>query len=110
MSIDRMLTRTALVYRRDIAGADGYGNPARVEAAAVAYPAWLSQTEATEVTDGREAVVSDWILYLPAGAEIDHDDRVEVDGVSFEVAGLPLVALSPGRGAHHVEARLRAVG
>lgn len=68
----------------------------------------LQQTDTVEVAVGRDTVIADWVLFLPAGTDVLPSDRVEVDGATFEVVGLPNVAHTP-RGPHHVEARLRSI-
>lgn len=74
---------------------------------------WVSQREALEDrTDGREAQIQGWILYLPAGDAITGHNRVRwndpTPAVTFEVDGPPDPAWSP-RGEHHIEVRLRVV-
>lgn len=70
---------------------------------------WVTQTSGVEDrTDGREAQVGSWTLYLAAGEDLLGGDRVVWGTYTFEVDGPPLQAWTP-RGEHHVEARLRLV-
>lgn len=69
---------------------------------------WLAQRDATEVLDGRDALVTTLVLFLDAGTDITGRDRVDVDGITYEVVGNPLLAWTP-RGAHHLEVVLRTV-
>lgn len=69
---------------------------------------WLHRTASDEVFGNRDAQVSDWVLFLPVATDIRATDRVTVEGSTFEVHGPPNV-LHTKRGAHHIEAALRAV-
>lgn len=67
---------------------------------------WLHQTSSSEPIEGRDGELSLWVLYLPAGTDVDAHDRVTVLGLTFEVDAPPLPAWTP-RGEHHLEVRLR---
>ena len=74
------------------------------EVAANLQPQW-----SREQTENQNLEATSFNLYLPAGVELGPQDRVVIDGVSYEVFG-------PGRGfndfdgaAHHTEAVLRRV-
>lgn len=69
---------------------------------------WVAQQSRSEVTDGREAQVSGWVLYLDPDATVTGRDRVVWEGTTFEVDGPPNPAWSP-RGLHHYEVPLRVV-
>jgi plastocyanin len=72
---------------------------------------WVSQTSQSEVLDGREAQVSEWVVFLPPEVTVAGGDRIEwadLPAVTFEVDGPPNPARTP-RGPHHIEARLRVV-
>lgn len=71
-------------------------------------PAYLQQTDGTEVTTGRDTQVSDWLLYLLPDVQLSGDCRIVrlSDGVTFEVLGPPAVQTHPRTGPHHIEARL----
>jgi hypothetical protein len=42
-----------------------------------------------EVTVGRESVISRWVLYAPPDTDVLPTDRVQFDGVTYEVDGEP---------------------
>lgn len=63
------------------------------------------QINRTEDHDGREARVTSWLLYLPAGTDVVALDRVQWDGLTFEVDGVPNRA-PDRRQEHHVECNL----
>lgn len=69
--------------------------------------AWIQQQSSTEQRDGRDTIVSTWMLFtneigVTARARIVWDSHV------FDVDGVPHI-VSTRRGTHHVEARLRLV-
>lgn len=80
----------SVVVRRATNAQDTYGNDT---------PDWSSATSTTvggcsvqpqigsEVTVGRETVVSRWLLYAPDGTDLLATDRVEWDGGTYEVDG-----------------------
>lgn len=69
---------------------------------------WFSQVGAFEDLDGREAKVTDAVLFLPADTTITAADRVRYGGVTYEITGRPHRAATPV-GIHHIEVNLRAV-
>jgi hypothetical protein len=109
VSLESMMNQSVTVVTPG-STSDGHGNPQPNWASAgrATYKAWLEQTSAVEVTEGRDTVISDWLLVLPASAVINAYDRVEVGPgpTIYEVVGSPFVAPTP-RGPHHIEARLR---
>lgn len=111
MSIDRLFVADLEVLDAPLA-VDGYGDQAPDWSAATRrrVRGWIDQQARQEVRDGaaREAEVSSWIVYLPAGDPITASSRVVYDGATFEVDGQPNRARTP-RGPHHVEASLRLV-
>lgn len=109
MTIDRFFVDPVTIIRAG-AGDNGYGgnaldwdNPDRTDVLG-----WLTDTSTTELTDARDALVSQWKLFLPAGTEIGGRDRVEAKGLTFEVIGIPSSAGTP-HGEHHIEALLSLV-
>jgi hypothetical protein len=69
---------------------------------------WVSQTSRLEVTDGREAQVASWVLFVDPDTTVTGKDRVEWEGITFEVDGPPNPVHRPG-GLHHYEVPLRVV-
>jgi hypothetical protein len=67
----------------------------------------LQPGPATEFTDPtRRAVTTGWALFAPPGTDLAAGDRVEVDGLTFEVDGEPADWAAPGGRADHVAATL----
>jgi hypothetical protein len=74
----------------------------------VTVKGWVSRSSQSEDATRREAQISQWVGYFPESTDVVGGDRVEWDGVVFEVDGPPFRAWTP-RGEHHVEAPLRVV-
>ena len=115
MSLDTLLVHTVTIIRSGWT-TDRYGDSIQSWATATetTTKGWLSQDTHTENLDGRDALISSWVLYVPASADINGRDRVrweDVDPtVTFEVTGPPLPAWSPRlRGIHHHEVHLSVV-
>lgn len=70
---------------------------------------WLAQTGQQEPQSaGRDPLVTDLVLFLPAGVRITGRHRVRIDDTTYEVEGEPHAAWTPN-GAHHLEVALRRV-
>lgn len=69
----------------------------------------VQPSSTTELTDGRDTVVSLWDLFLPAGTDIRATDRVRFNGELFDVDGDPAPWDDDLARAHHIEVRLRRV-
>lgn len=68
----------------------------------------LQQSRRDEQDDQGELSDTVWNLYLPAGTELTTADKVEVDGVDYEVVGDPWPARNPRTQLEsHVEATVR---
>lgn len=92
---------TVTVVRAGLAD-DGYGNQ---------VPDWSNPTRTpydgcavgqgsrgSEVTDDRNAVVSDLVVFMPSGADVMATDRLEVRGRAYEVVGEPFDWVNPFTG------------
>lgn len=91
---------------------DRYGDSIKDWTAATSstVKGWVSQQTRSEVLDGREARVSGWVCYLPAGTRLTGLDRIVWEGTTFEVDGPINPAWSPRlRGVHHLELQLSRV-
>jgi hypothetical protein len=109
--IEQLFTRKVTV----LSGTEvpsGYGNATKLD--------WTNPTprqtvgwlgpysgEAENALD-RDQQMADATLYLPAGDPITALNRVQIDGVIYQVTGTPSPPFSP-RGAHHVEVDLKVV-
>jgi hypothetical protein len=70
----------------------------------------LQPAGSTEFTDPTRTVVTTrWTLFLPPGTDLAPGDRVDVDGVTYEVDGEPLDWSAPGGNLDHVAAVLQRV-
>jgi len=110
MSLETFLTSTVTILTPAWVTSARY-NSERADwdhASEVDTTGWLTETSTSEDLNGRDAIVTGWRLFLPAGTEITGSDRVVVDGATFEVEGQPHSATTPA-GEHHVEVSLRRV-
>lgn len=109
MSLRGLLVHDVVIVNPRL-GTDRYGNEVKDWFAATRTPsqAWVAQRTASEIRDGREALVSSWTIMLPADTDISGLSRVEWAGRTFEVDGEPVLAHTR-RGPHHLEATLRIV-
>lgn len=97
---------------------DRYGNQVKdwENATRTTTKGWVSQQGAVgrpaslENIEMREAEVSSWMVYLMPNEDVTPYDRIEWEGISFEVEGPPNPAYSPRtRSVHHKEVRVRVV-
>lgn len=81
----------ATVVRIRPPGLDEYGDPIAGEPTSATLDGCsVAPRLSTEVSaPGREAVLQGLTLYAPYGTDIEHTDRVTVDGVPYEVDGEP---------------------
>lgn len=96
---------TVVVHHHTTGSVDSEGNQSGSFATTTTYMGRLEQRSGAERVLAGDTQQAEWMLILPAGAVIDGRDRVEVDGVTFEVVGPPVRHKTP-RGEHHVEASL----
>jgi len=110
MSLRSLLVHEIAILRPAL-GTSRYGDATKdwVTATETETVGWISRrSESEDRTNGREAQVSEWVLYLDEDADIQGGDRVVWGTTTFEVDGPPNPARTP-RGEHHVEANLRLV-
>lgn len=106
MAFNHLLTRTAVVTST-VTAADSEGNWTSASATTASYPAYLEPRDVTETVAGREIGLSNFLLILPADADVEGHDTVRVDGVRYEVVGPPKPYHIPSSGLHHIELVLR---
>ena len=67
----------------------------------------VQPSTSTRDFDGRTLQVSEeWVLYAPPGSDIEAGDRIEWNGLTFEINGSPMPWQSPTGRVSHVWARL----
>lgn len=114
MDVRRLLTDTCTITRVTADGPpDGHGNPTETTTTATAK-CWLYRDTFTRTGGERQVQgdqqIEEFTLILEASAFVDGNDRVTVNGVTFEVVGPPWRAENPRtRVIDHVEAVLRRV-
>lgn len=104
MSLDSLLTQTAVITRRILDGNfDRYGNLTTIETTSV-VACHLQQSQRSESGAVQQAR---WNLWVPADTELAGADGVTVDGVAYELDGPPWLAVHPRTGeVSHIEATL----
>lgn len=107
MSLRTLFCHDVTVVRAAVT-VDVYGNTGKDWAAATreTLRGRVAQRTREEDYEGGERVVTEWVVYLPAGADVSSRDRIEwsdgVDDLTFEVRGRPHRAFDRHR-EHHVE-------
>lgn len=96
---------TVTVLRDSLAGPDAYGDQLPhttqripVPNCAVAPGSSAGGAGVEPVELGRATVISDFVVYAPAGVEVRHTDRVEIRGQVCEVVGRPFQWQNPFTG------------
>lgn len=108
MNVDRLLVRTATITRVAMSGtADVFGDPTESTTATTAS-CYIEQKQAADTTAGQSVGSEEWLCVFPAGTAIDQNDRVVVDGVTYQVYGPPWSVANPRLAtAGQVEVTLR---
>ena len=100
-----LLSQTATRLRPTV-NTDAAGAQVEAGTTAAAYACRLERrSTSTGDVAGGTVETGSWVLYLAPDADVKASDRVEVDGVEYEVIGDPHPVQSP-RGTHHVEVDL----
>jgi Phage head-tail joining protein. len=99
---------TVTVVRAELVD-DGYGNqvPDWANAARhVVLGCRVQPERGSEYTLDRDAIVTRWRLFAPAAADIRDTDRIEYEGVTYDIDGSVERWPSPTGRLAHIEARL----
>lgn len=76
-------------------GRDGYGNDATITSTRDVTGCAFVPQQTSESTQGAEEVIANAKLYLPAGTVVGHLDRIEYNGVTYQVQGNSSAWVSP---------------
>jgi len=108
MSYSDLLINTCTINKMSQAAPlDGYGNPTVTWTPVAGVPCRWSTPRNREVKVGAEVVLADLQLFLGADTDITEQDRVVLDGATYEV--LSASDRQNGTANHHVECFLRTV-
>lgn len=109
MSLDTLLVRPVTILTAGTR-TDAYGDtqPDWNNPTSVFTLGWLAQVGSVQDLNGRDATSTNLSLTLQSGTVITAQDKVKIDGRTYEVAAEPVSAWTP-RGEHHVECYLRVV-
>lgn len=103
MSIETYLTQTATIHHRSESGTDDYNMPGWSETTSTA----ATSVETVSATEVGVVALATHRAFFGAGAVIDADDLVTVDGVTYEVVGIPDKENHRRLGTlHHIEVEL----
>lgn len=109
MSFLRRLNQTVTVLTAS-SKTDRYGNTIVDWSAPASRTAnaWVVQTGSIEELIGRDSTTTVAVVLLAPSDPITSKDRVQVEGVTYEVDGVP-DAMNGRNGVHHIQVRLRDV-
>jgi hypothetical protein len=70
---------------------------------------WLdtNQRKMHEDIKSRDELESDGNAFLPPGTDVKGTDRLIINGITYQVYGIPASVYRPGWGEHHIECRIR---
>ena len=112
MTLRRMLSQAVTIVRNSEGPAvDEYGNPKPGEAGRSTLRGRLEPAGGEELTADRQTAIGEWRLFLGPDADglLDASDRIEADGLTFDVIAPP-ARFTDARGRlHHLEVRLRHI-
>lgn len=108
MSLTDLLNRPLILVRQEPGSeVDDFGNRISEEVT-LEVVGEIQQQRRSEDDDEGELSDTRWMLFLPAGTDLDTGDAVICDGEVYEVIGDPWQARNPRTQlASHVEASLR---
>lgn len=110
MTLARLLNKTVTVQRRLLGSDDVYGNETQDVVVVGDVGGYIEQTDETEIRDDRATYISTHLVLLEADTQVGPNDRLEIDGVGYEVIGQPFRPWNPRtRTVPHVECRVRVV-
>jgi hypothetical protein len=104
------MTLTATITHVAQSGApDDYGDPTEQTSTTTALCEFQQQQRSEDTVDADRQSES-WTLFVEPDATIDGGDRIEIDGVTYQVDGPPWHARNPRTQIEtHIEARVRRV-
>lgn len=103
--MDRLLNATADIYRRS-PGTDRYGNAAGTWTMIKRIRVRIEEEPGEEETDDSEATRERARMWTRS-EDLQHEDRVVLDGVTWELDGAPVPRQRVSIATHHHEARLK---
>jgi hypothetical protein len=108
VSYTDLLISTCDIKRFTDGPPDPYGQPVKSWSTILSgTPCRLVATGGKEITQGIKIVIADYRLFLGNGIDITEQDRVTVDGKSYEV--LLIDGMQDANGDHHTECDLFSV-
>lgn len=106
----RLMTLPCTVTPMSVTSTDDRGDDVLTAGTPVDTTCWIEQTASSEQTAGTHTTDETMRLFLPPATVIDADDRVTVEGLTYELTGPPWLAFNPRSRTHtHLEAQIRRV-
>ena len=96
MTIARLMNQPLTIQKVGGSSVDEYGNALSAALGApISSLGYLEQKQTVETLNDRDTIVSTWVAYLPADANIAAFDRINFQSQSFEVSGEPWHVYNP---------------
>lgn len=109
MSLAKLINQP-ITLQKNTAGVDRYGNTVPATSSTVSTVGYLEQSQSNETLTDRDVSVGDWVVYLPAGTDVNAQDRIVFGSQTFEVDGEPWQVYNPRvRQVSHLQAKLKVV-
>lgn len=90
------LLNQPLTIQKVGSGTNDYGDETSTDSGTpVAAVGFIEQQTSIENLNDRDTVITDWIAYLPAGADIAHRDYINFGSQKFQVTGEPENCYNP---------------
>ena len=107
MSYASLLIDSVTIGKRTTGAANIYGDLGVTFPPSAAVAARVQQTKDEEVLGGRDTTLTWYLVFLPAGVDVDAYDRINWEGGTYEVDAAPK-HVDDGTGAHHIELLMKA--
>lgn len=110
MSLARLLNQPLVLHKNTLTVKDAYGNVVPSDATTTNIVGFIEQSESVETMNDRDVSVTSWTAHLPAGTNVNAQDRIGYGSQLFEVDGEPWIVYNPRtRSESHIVAKLKVV-
>lgn len=104
-----LIRRPCTLVKRPVASKSRYGNPTR-DSIDVQTVCELQQRTRDEIGEQSEVSTSDWMAFFLPTEVVGREDRLIVDGETYEMVGGPWPVTHPPTGrVSHIEASVRLI-
>jgi hypothetical protein len=109
VSFTGLLNQSVTLHRTTTEARDEIGGVSVGAETTVTLDGYLEPTRGRENLDDRNTGIGDWLLILPADADVDNWDRVTHQGRTFEIVSPPRPFVDGDGVVHHLEMDLQEV-